>query len=336
MKNIRYVGLALAFAGSLLLAVSSAQSATLEEKFTTQPTRWVSVGDTNLFHWDSAAGSLGVTWDSSKSNSYFALPLGATVTRQDDFWVSFDIRLSEVAAGINPGKSNPFQLAVGLLNLDAASQPAFLRGTGFSSPDLVEFSYFPDPGGEWMWGPSLTAMMADWTGTNWSRGGFAPLALDTGAVYRVTMIFTALDQKLRTTLTKDGVGFADIDVTQPVETFVNFHVDHLAVMSYSEAGQDPSYSGSILAHGTIDNVVITLPPPPVSNVFGALENGAWKVRFTGRAGWVYRLHRATPGQEPEWWSVVSPDIEGTSGTMTLTDAAPPQGGAFYRVEAARR
>lgn len=337
MKTIHSVNLSLALVLGLLLGATTGRAGTLEETFTSLPARWVSTGDASLFHWNATRGDLEVTWDSSRSNSYFALPLGTTLTRQDDFSLSFEIFLSDVSAGLNPGKPNPFQLSVGLLNLGAASQPGFLRGTGFTSPDLVEFSYFPDPGGEWMWGPSLTAMMADWTGTNWCRGGFASLALDTGAVYRVTMVFTAQDQKLRTTLMKNGVSAGEIDPAQPVESFVNFHVDHLAIMSYSEAGQDPGYSGSILAHGTIDNLTVTLPAPPIGNVAGRSEDGAWKVRFTGKDGWVYRLRRGTADQQSESWSVVSPDLEGTDGgTLTLTDAAPPPAGAFYRVEAARR
>jgi hypothetical protein len=316
----------------MFIALSSASGVVLEETFSSAPERWLGVGDTNLFRWDTTEQALEVTWDSSRPNSFFALPLGTVLSRSDDFTLGFDLDLHDFAAGITPGKENPFQISIGLMNLAVASGTNFVRGTGYDTPNLLEFSFFPDPGGAWQWGPSLTVSMIDSTGTNWSYGGFAPLSLSTGGVYHVTMAFTAADQKLRTTLTKDGEPVAVVDPAYPSPSFVDFQLDHFMVASYSEEGQNPAYSGSVLAHGRVDNVTITLPPPPVSVVQGSLEGTEWKVSYVGKTNWVYALERTS---DFKTWSLVSAVVSGTGSQQSLVDTNIPPSAAFYRVRASR-
>src|ERR1051325_7107204 len=57
-----------------------------------------------------------------------------------------------------------------------------------------------------------------------------------------------------------------------------FRLDALSISSYSGAGQDPAFAGSLLAHGTVDNFVVTLPPP-VRNLAGGFTNGVWQTKF---------------------------------------------------------
>jgi hypothetical protein len=145
----------------------------IAENFSANPLQngWQIFGNTNLFQWDSTNHNLAVTWDSSQTNSYFYHPLGTVVTRNDDFSVAFDLRIDDAAIG-----GYGFELAIGLFNLADATCPNFFRGTGYDSPNLVEFDYFPDPNGELLWGPSITAIMVDsidTSSTNWSQGGFA-------------------------------------------------------------------------------------------------------------------------------------------------------------------
>src|SRR5258708_31212578 len=84
----------LAIAG--LFAVTVARSATITENFTNNPSQngWKIFGVTNLFQWDSTNHALDVTWDSSQSNSFFYIPLGTVLTKNDDFSFSFDMKLS--------------------------------------------------------------------------------------------------------------------------------------------------------------------------------------------------------------------------------------------------
>ena len=111
---------------------------------------WAALGEASLFQWDPVAGNMKVAWDSSKTNSYFHRPLGVTLTRQDDFALSFDLRLDSVAIGVDPAKPFTFQLAVGLIQLATATNRELWRASGVDAlhgpRNLVEFAYFPDSG----------------------------------------------------------------------------------------------------------------------------------------------------------------------------------------------
>ncbi len=132
--------LSLAFASLFVLSATGSGATTVTENVAT--TRllngWEIFGDTNLFQWDSTNQNLDVTWNSSRSDSYFHRPLGTILGTDDDFSVEFDLRLS----GAAPGN---FEVAVGLLNLSDATSTIFSRLIG-STPNLFEFDYFPDGG----------------------------------------------------------------------------------------------------------------------------------------------------------------------------------------------
>src|SRR5262245_17206653 len=132
---------ALLVAIPLLLIRSDLKAATISEDFSTDPaTRgWKRLGDQDLFRWDSTNGSTDVSWDSSKSNSFFCLPL-QNLGAEDDFSVSFQLRLKDYVAGINPAKRATFELSFGFFNMAQASASNFVRGSGIDSPNLVEFS----------------------------------------------------------------------------------------------------------------------------------------------------------------------------------------------------
>src|SRR5688572_27357601 len=135
----------------VLVALScAAQEApqTITEDFASDPLgrRWQSFGDSEMLRWNADAQNLSVTWDSSRSNSYFRIPLGTIMTRRDDFDVSLDLLLNDFAAGVHPQKPGTFQLAFGFQNFRDASQATFLRAAANSAPNLVEFNFMPDTG----------------------------------------------------------------------------------------------------------------------------------------------------------------------------------------------
>jgi len=322
-----------AFAALNLLAAGSASAASFQESFASDPALqgWITAGDPGLFHWNSTNQNLEVTWDSSHTNSYYCRPLGTRLTQNDDFTLQFDLRLADFIAGNNPQMPNPFQLAIGFINLTNATQSGFHRGSGYESPNLVEFSFFPDPGGAWQWGPSLTAVMVDHTGFNWSSGGFSPSGLTSNDTFRVTMAYSGADRKLRTTLSRNDTAFATIPDASLGTSFEGFAVDHAAVCSYSDAGQDPAYAGSILAHGTVDNFRFELitPPPPIT---GGFSNQVWTVQVTCRSNYVYQLERATNLLS---WLPLASSVIATGSSLELQDPNPPTGGATYRVRVQR-
>jgi hypothetical protein len=302
---------------------------TLTEDFSTNPLQngWGVFGDTNLFQWDSTNQNLAVTWDSSQSNSYFYVPLGTTLTMTDAFAVDFDIELDDIQW------TNTFQLAVGLLNFTNATDPNFSRALG-TSPNLFEFDYFPDSGDSQS-DPNVEAAMTDATSNIMDFPDFYfvydNLPMQTGITYHVTLTHAAGAATISGLMLTNG----QIYTTMPIvgntfgEVIGPFALDTLSVMSYSGAGQDPEFFGSILAHGTVDNFVVTLPPT-VRNLAGAFTNGLWQVQFGTYTGWNYTLQRSA---DLISWSDASASISGGGGTLAISDTNAPSSQAFYRVRA---
>ena len=154
---------------------------TVVEDFSTDPQAdgWQVFGDTNLFAWDSTNGNLAVTWDSSHPNSYFYHPLGLQLTRYDDFSVEFDLRLSDIASGVEPGKTGPLQIGFGFLNFAGATSTNFMRGAWGGAPNVAEFDYYPsgyyDYGG-FIWDIVPTTTPSFISGINSKH--YAPASLD--------------------------------------------------------------------------------------------------------------------------------------------------------------
>jgi hypothetical protein len=332
MFRVRFSALALA--GICFSIGYHTEAASFQEDFSSNPAArgWQAVGNTNLFHWNSNNQNLDVTWNSSQPNSYYCRSLGTIVTTNDDFSVAFDLQLSEIAAGFDPQKTGPFGLSIGFLNLAVASGTNFLRGTGSDSPMLAEFSFFPDPGGSWIYGPSLTTVMIDSSGTNWSSGGFSGDTLTSNDEFHITLTFTASNQTFRTVILSNGVPYSSPSDAHPVPGFQDFRLDHFSISSYSDAGQDPFFAGSLYARGTVANVSVTTPPAPISNITGGFSNGVWRVTLNSRANWFYTLERST---DLHTWAATGAGVPGNGGTLVLQDPGAPGGGATYRVRAAR-
>jgi hypothetical protein len=319
----------------LLVAVCSMRAATIEETFATDPfTRgWRAFGDASLFQWNAANQNLEVTWDSSRTNSYFHLPLGTVLSRGDDFSLTFDLRLGDIVIGTSPDKPFNFQIALGFLRWTNATATNFFRGAGVSAVgprNLVEFNYFPDSGFGATFAPTIAT-----TNNQIFYSHNYPLELTTGDLYRITLTFLASNRVLRTAVLRNGVPYStgtSNTLRDVVLTNVHdFRVDTLAVMSYSDAVQvgPRTWWGSVLAHGTVDNLSLTLPAPPVQNLALASAVPA-RVQFLSRTNWQYQLERSTNLME---WQPASATVPGTGATLTLQDTNTTTPQAYYRVRA---
>lgn len=337
MKSVRLSVLALT---GLLAAHCGA--ATITQNFATDPqlAGWQVFGDTNLFQWNAANQNLAVTWDSSKPNSYFHLPLNTILTRNDDFSIEFDLVLNDIAGGVEPGTTGPLQIGFGFLNQADATSTNFERGGWGSAPNVVEFNYYP-------WG------YFDWFGTIYDSPASAPPALIPASGYiaapthpgyynielptnqpiHVAMTFTASNQTVVLSVTTNGalVQFPDIVLTETNNSAFtgldDYRVNIFSVSSYSSIGADMS---SVFGHGTVDNLTVTVPPPPVRNFTGIQMDSIWQGQFIGRSNWLYTLERTTDFLS---WTNVSPTISGIPGNLALQDTNPAVSHAFYRVRA---
>jgi hypothetical protein len=293
---------------------------------------WGFFGDTNLFVWQPGGKNLAVTWDSSQPNSYFYHPLQTILGKSDSFSMAFDLYLTDIAGGLNANEPYNFELATGFQDFSQASQPDFDRGGDALVPDLVEFDYFPtDPTGSpaTIW-PGVFSTNNSLSYNGVSDQTFMPLPLD--VTMRVTMSFDSPSQTVFTTITTNGVSIGPVNPV-PLETnFTDFRVDTFAVESYSGAGQNPKYGGSILAHGTVGNIVLTVPPPPVRAFAGDLTNAVWQGQFLSLTNWTYTVQRSS---DLKTWSPVVTGLAGTGGNINWQDTSPPPSRDFYRVNAVR-
>jgi hypothetical protein len=312
----------------ILVAALVGGAATIEEDFSSDPLQngWKIFGDTNLFQWDSTNQNLDVTWDSSQSNSYFYHALGTVVAKSDNFSLAFDLQLSDIAIGVNSNKLDTFELVVGFINFVSATNTNLERGIGvnptYGARNVCEFDYFPDSG----YGATISPTLI--SSNNQFATAFAhPFALDPGALFHVAMIYTASNQTLQTSVTRNGQPF---DTTNVVlgSSFSDFRLDQVAVCSYSDAGAD----GSLLAHGTVDNLLVTVPPSPIQNLAGGFTNGVWQTQFLSQSNWFYTLQRSPDLQS---WTNVSPATPGNATNLFLQDSNPPPIQAFYRINAQR-
>jgi hypothetical protein len=147
----------------------------------------------------------------------------------------------------------------------------------------------------------------------------------------VTMNYTASNQTLHATMTRNGVPFAVgaiPDDLLPGTSFSDFRLDQLAIINWTDAGAD----GSLLAHGTVDNFIVTAPPPPVQNLTGALSNNLWQAQFISQSNWLYTLERTTNFIS---WNDVAFASSVNSTNLSLPDPNAISGQAFYRVRAER-
>jgi hypothetical protein len=311
----------------------AASGAILQEDFSTDPAvqGWQIHGDAALFSWDSTNEVLRVTWDSSRTNSYVHLPLNTVLTPADDFEASFDLLLEDIVIGTTAGKPDTFPLAVSLLNLSNAKRTNLFIGVGVTGSgaglrNAVEFNYFPDAG----FGETFAAIAVSGTPTNWSQFLFDhdyPTPLDTGVWHRITLKCSPDTSQVMLSKTRGGVPYGDTQTLVLGSLFGDFRLDHFAISSYS----DQVGLGSLRAHGRVDNLTITLPEPPVSNVVLTLTNGP-QVHFQASTGWDYRLERSLGSAG---WAAASAELPGAAGVMMLADTNAPVERALYRVHAER-
>ena len=304
-----------------LVAASIGGAATIEEDFSSDPLQngWKIFGDTNLFQWDSTNQDLDVAWDSSQTNSYFYHSLGTIVAKSDDFSLSFDLQLSNVTWSGSP------ELAVGLFHFSDATNAAFSRPAA-DTPNLFEFDYFPDNS---VGQPAIVATLTDTNISSTNKKDFYFVydnqPLNPGVVYHIVLAHTAGQPPISGEVFVNGQLYTSLPDTFAAP-ITDFRIDTVSISSYS------NLSSSILAHGTVDNVVVILPPPPVQTFSGTFTNAIWQAQFTSQSNWLYTLQRSGDLQS---WTNVSSTMPGNATNLFLQDTGPPAGGAFYRISAQR-
>ena len=160
-----------------------------------------------------------------------------------------------------------------------------------------------------------------------------PLELTAGDLFHIEMNYTAGNRTLATVITRNGQPFDPVNSETLAGSFTDFRLDTVAVCSFNDAGQSPpQFAGSLLAHGAIDNLAVTLPPPPIQDLAGAFSNGSWEVQFSSRSNWLYTLERSDDFHS---WTNAAAATPGNGLNLVLSDDNAPADKAFYRVRANR-
>lgn len=305
--------------GLFALCAAHCHATVFTENFTNNPSLngWRVFGDTNLFQWDSTNQNLAVTWDSSQTNSYFYHPLGTTLDIADDFSVSFDVTLDQVEWNNYP------VLAIGLLNIGDATNNGFSRPAG-TVPNIFEYDYYPDDG---YGAPDVAATLADMTVSETADNDFYflydYLPMDLGATYRVTLSHAAFEKGLTATMSDSNGVYTTMPYVY-AGPITDFRLDTLSITSYQDS-DDP-----LLAQGTVDNFVVTLPSAGRNCLMTGFNGGTPQFEFGTYPKWNYTLMRSTDLRS---WSAAAPTIVGNGEIATLSDTNPPVTRAFYRLRA---
>jgi hypothetical protein len=303
-----------------LVPAMTGKPATVTEDFATNPLAhgWRVYGDTNLFRWDPTNQNLAVTWNSSQTNSYFYQPLGTILAKSDAFSVSFDLQMSKIA-------DNSPQIAIGLFRFASATNAGFSRPAA-TTPNLFEFDYYANnTAGQ----PSIVATLTDTKVSSTNKEDFYFVydnqPLNTGVTYHIVMIHAAGSTNLSGQVLVNGQNYSSLPnvFAGPI---TDFRIDTFSISSY---GGGPAASP---AQGNVDNIVVTLPPPPVQNLTGIQTNSIWQVQFLSLTNWLYTLERTTDFGR---WDDVPGMAPGNGTNLVLQDTNPPAGQAFYRVRASR-
>jgi len=309
------------------MALHLTTAADFFEDFASAPeaSRWQTHGDASLFSWNPD-GHLDVTWDSSQTNSYLFHRLGTILGKDDDFTLAFDLTLRSIDPGFREGKPGTFQLALGFINLADATRTNFFRGKGTGNVrSLVELDYFPDAGlGATLW-PAVWSTNASLSYRDANDYTLIELPLNT--VLRIELTYTATNRTLQSAILADGQPFGPINDLVLSSFFTDFRVDAFAICSYSDEGTETS----LHATGEIDNVRLTLPPPPVGELALMRSAGDWQLNFTSRTNWFYQAEVTSAFDA---WQPAGNEVPGSGEVISLPvgeDGSP----RFWRVRATR-
>jgi hypothetical protein len=310
MKEGVYKSGVLVAALSFLAGVFPATASfTVTEDFSSDPSSlWITGGNTNLFVWDPVARNLSVTWDSSQPQSFFALPLIRQVSLAGSFSFSFDLRLTDVQGGVTPDRPGAMQIAAGLINLGEMAAKESGRAAG-KAYDTVEVDWFPAGTipGYGVVEPTISPII--FNSLTQPAASFAyPAPPATNVTYRFTAAYNAGARTFQTTVTADGNPAWMIPTITLNLFYSDFTVDAFAFIVWNQAS---SQYDSLLAHGTVDNVLVTVPDPPATK-FQLLQTSPPIFQFVAAPAYTYRL-QASP--DLKTWTDVAGPVYATNATL---------------------
>ena len=302
------------------LITLNSYATTIEEDFSSTPLErgWQISGNHSFIQWNQKAQCMDIMWNSSQTNSFFFYPLKVILTKQENFGFEFDLQVYEAIAGTSPQKPFTFELAIGLVNMTNILSPTFYRGTAASSPNLVEFDYFPDSG----YGATVSPIIVSDNNRFFPSFAF-PFELSPENIYHIKLEYQAETKTLSTTVLENNRPTQSIPPIKLPPESSDFFVDAFSISSYSDHGA----GGSIQARGTVDNILIRLPDSP-PKIQGYKSGSQFKLAFTARAGVMNSIEQST---DLKTWKTIFEIIPDTPRNITAETPCEMSGCAFYRL-----
>ena len=293
----------------------------IDENFSSNPLQrgWQIVGNNSFVQWNENAHYMEVNWNSAQTNSFFFYPLKTILTKKDNFAFEFDLQVYEAIAGTSPNKPFTFELAIGLVNVTNLVGSTFYRGTATSSPNLVEFDYFPDSG----YGATVSPTIVSDKSRFFTQFEY-PFELYPENIYHIKLEYQAEPKTLNTIILENNRPTRPIASVQLPADASEFFVDAFSISSYSDHGA----GGSIQARGTIDNILIHLPDSS-PKIQGYKNGSQFILTFSARAGIINKIERSTDFKS---WNTIFETVPDTPQIVTAEDGYETNRSAFYRLK----
>jgi hypothetical protein len=307
-------------------------AAVLRWDFSSEPSSWIAAGATDLFQWNRVQENIAVTWDSSKPNSFYSIPLPATLDGSQSFSFQFDIALDEIMIGTDPDKPYTFQIAAGFFDSASVGNPEFYRGSGMDSihgpRNLLEFNYFADSG----FGATVAPAIVSSDNQVFFSDNH-PLEMLSGNVYTIRIAYDGPSRTVQSAILRNGEpdginGDGKLRTITLPSRFSDFRLNRFGILSYSDAGQSPAFGGSLLARGTVDNVELVLPEPPRPRLELAKGEGHLVLVFSTAAGYNYQLETSVNLTE---WEPAAEPAPGTGGSIEISYQGGAKPAEFFRL-----
>jgi hypothetical protein len=147
------------------------------------------------------------------------------------------------------------------------------------------------------------------------------------------MEFTPEDRTLRTFMIPQRIGgpIADplpLNSLVVSDSLADFHLDALAIASYSDAGQDPQFAGSVTAHGLVYDLGLMVFERPKIEMTRA--GGSSLLSFESSTGHDYFIESSSDALK---WNPFAGPFVGTGNPITVPVTASSANGLFrIRVE----
>lgn len=313
-----------------LLLGPPTRAVTWLEDFTTDPALrgWRTHGDISLHAWNPDLKRLDVTWDSTRTNTFFYRPLRTVLAREDRFRLGFELGVEEFQPSAAAGT---FQLAVGLIRMRDAFRTNSFRGAGinpaYGPRNLFEFDYFP---ANRSITPTFSAVIVGTNNLRWAMANVFPLELTTGDRFRVELTHDPAEGSVAIAVWRNGEPYGN-GTTTLTSGFGDFRFDTVSITSYSGDHQPANYGGQILARGWVDGVELEYPANPVPEPrLERSPGGEPTLACDERQGWVPDLEESTDLRD---WAVspVPPVLASAAWRWSLDPGGTTRSGRYFRL-----